>query len=109
MKVSGPLKSKAENDRLRTLESDSRRWFEEQERREANGELGLLENPAFYTALFVFVPIAILVAGAASGVIPGFTNPTAGYEYSTLEQIKDSYTYGEITSAATREAGGSLF
>lgn len=41
MKVSGPLGGgggrREENERLRTLESDSERWFQEQERREANG------------------------------------------------------------------------
>lgn len=40
MKVLPPSKKSEENDRLRTLEADSERWFQEQERREANGELG---------------------------------------------------------------------
>jgi len=40
MKVLPPSRKNEENERLRTLEQDSERWFQEQQRREANGELG---------------------------------------------------------------------
>jgi len=40
MKVQPPSRKNEENERLRTLEQDSERWFQEQQRREANGELG---------------------------------------------------------------------
>lgn len=55
-------------------------WYLLQDRREAAGELNLLENPAFYTVLFFAVPVAILVWGAGTGVIPGFVTPTP-YEF----------------------------
>jgi hypothetical protein len=51
-----------------------------QDRREAAGELNLLENPAFYTLLFFATPIAILVWGAGTGIIPGFVAPQP-YDY----------------------------
>eukprot|EP00952_Eustigmatos_sp_NYUAD-ZCMA_P011574 46932-Eustigmatos_ZCMA.PRE.1 len=54
------------------MDADSQRWFETQAGREARGEIGLLENPAFYAALFVLTPTVILVVAAAIGVIPGF-------------------------------------
>ncbi|TFJ87876.1 hypothetical protein NSK_001223 [Nannochloropsis salina CCMP1776] len=100
-----PGGNKGENERLRTLESDSERWFQEQERREANGEIGLLENPAFYTAIFFLCPLVILVASAATGVIPGFISTPS--TYSTLDEVKSSLSYGELTSAAEYASGAS--
>ena len=95
----------------RTLEKDSERWFAEQERREANGELNLLENPAFYSLLFVLVPALILVWGASTGVIPGFV-PIAPDDYSFVEETSlKSVNYSDLTGAAAvaAERGGSLF
>ena len=73
-----------------------------------HSELMWLENPAFYTAVFILCPVVILVAGAATGVIPGFVaQPTT---YSTLEEVKNSYSYGDLTSAAQYASGAtSLF
>ncbi|GAB5030329.1 Hypothetical protein NocV09_00204610 [Nannochloropsis oceanica] len=105
MKVQPPSRKNEENERLRTLEQDSERWFQEQQRREANGELGWLENPAFYTAVFFLCPLVILVGGAATGVIPGFVPNT--YEYSTMEEVKSSFSYGDLTQAAEYASGAS--
>ena len=66
---------------------------------------GWLENPAFYTAVFFLCPLVILVGGAATGIIPGFVQNT--YEYSTLEEVKSSLSYGDLTQAAEYASGAS--
>jgi len=66
---------------------------------------GWLENPAFYTAVFFLCPLVILVGGAATGVIPGFVPNT--YEYSTMEEVKSSFSYGDLTQAAEYASGAS--
>lgn len=55
---------------MKGLEKDSKRWFEVQEERERNGELLLLENPAFYVVLFFLAPTLIIVWAVATDVIP---------------------------------------
>ncbi len=70
-----------------------------------NSELMWLENPAFYVAVFLLCPVVILVAGAATGVIPGFV--ATPQTYSTLEEVKSSYSYGDLTSAAEYARGAS--
>lgn len=69
---------------------------------------GWLENPAFYTAVFFLCPLVILVGGAATGIIPGFVQNS--HEYSTLEEVKSSFSYGDLTQAAECASGAkSLF
>lgn len=94
----------------RTVEKDSERWFAMQAEREANGELNLFENPAFYSVLFFAVPILILVWGFGSGVIPGLVPVEPDYSLVEEQSLK-SVSYSDLTGAAAGAAqrGGSLF
>ena len=94
----------------RTLEKDSERWFAKQAEREANGELNLLENPAFYSVLFFAVPALILVWGFGSGVIPGLVPVEPDYSFVEEASLK-SVSYSDLTAGAATaaERGGSLF